>query len=1652
MSPAAFLQDPLQWLSAISRYKATTSGGPNFAYELCVRKARAEDRSSLDLSGWRVAFSGAERVRNETIEHFTETFQSCGFRREAFYPCYGLAEATLIVSGGKVSSPPIARSFSCERLEREKIAAPASAAERSSMLVGCGQSLREQSILIVDPDSLVECEPGRIGEIWVSGKSVAVGYWQKPEQTQNILHARTADTGIGPFLRTGDLGFVYNDELFVSGRLKDLIIIGGSNHYPEDIELTVEKAHGVLRAGRAAAFSVDIEGEERLVVVQEVERRHRSTDLEDAVFAIRRAVAEQHGLQIHAAVLIRAGSIPKTSSGKIQRHVCRSQFLEQRLVVVKGEVLGRASPEPDGNPLSRETILVGDSSNRYSRMEAFLLHAAARVLKVPPGRLDPGRSLSSLGIDSLMAVELASQLEIHLQVSVPMASILGAPTFADLASSILGQMVDPVADNARAAVAESGNDLFDSRPAARSESNVDGDIFPVTWQQQSLWLQHQNRGAARRALNILVAVRLKGVLDRGALEQSLNALVRGHAILRTTYALRDDKLVQIIRPSVPVPLPVDSLLSLPQAEREAEVCRRAALSAQFVFNLETDLLLKLHLLQIAPEEHALLLLTHHIACDGWSIRLLLDQLSKFYQLFSAGESPCATVYEPALQYSALAGGLLMGREPKIWETHLQYWKRQLGGELPKLALPRKQVRTGNLEFNAAQELFEIPEALSATLKTLSRKEEVTLFTMLLAAFKILLCRCSQQTDIVVGSSVANRSSADVQNVIGPFTNAVALHTPLSGDPDAREMLKRVKKSTLEACANQEVPFDAVLRAIRWNPAHSALFDTVFLFQNFLVLEWTMGRVAAQLEEFNAGGNAELVLAIYEKAGGLVGALKYDSDLYDRDIIREMVASYLAILQQLAKAPETRLSQFVITQELARQAAVAQNQRQTIAVAATFVPDLVKPSLDFWMKELRIPSRVEFAPYNQVFQQLLDPASLLCTNRNGINVILIRFADLYRNSQKDADASSLLALAESRIDELAAALKSAAAKSSVPYLLYTCPEEPHGSALCNGAAEKLQLRLRAAANNLPNLYFVEAAEILALYPVPVLYDPCTDALGHIPYSPAFFTALGTMIARKLRALRDGPCKVIALDCDQTLWRGICGEDGVEGVEIDPARQALQEFLIAQRDQGTILCLVSKNEEQDVLEVFQRHPGMRLKLDHITARQINWNPKSENLKSLSQQLGLGLDSFAFIDDNPVECAEVEAACPGVLTLQLPDNSEDILKLAKHLWAFDKLRVTEEDKRRSELYQQGLQREKLRSEAVTLSDFISSLELECLIGEMKSEQIGRVAQLTQRTNQFNTTTLRRSESDILRFCEEANRACFVVEARDRFGDYGLVGAMFAEEERGLLRVDSFLLSCRSLGRGIEHQMLLYLGKRGLDRGLENIQISILPTPKNKPALAFLQDVAGTIVEESQGRLSFRIAASGACACKYSPSRTSLASVPAVVPGQATPTFRCLDSKTGMRIAIQLCTVEQIDRAIDRQQLQPVSEQKLYAGPSSPIEETLVEIWSEILRLDRVGIHDNFIELGGHSLLGTVLVSRIKAALGLELPLNVIFEKPTIAQMAAAIEQEAISRMDAQDMDAAMRELEAMSDEEASLLLRREDGLTASENHGMELDAGSS
>ncbi|KAB8332383.1 AMP-binding protein [Scytonema tolypothrichoides VB-61278] len=425
MAPTSFLQRPMRWLEAISRYKATHSGAPNFAYQLCVDKVTREQLATLDLSSWRMALNGAEPVRADVLKRFAEMFKPSGFNLRSFCPGYGLAEATLKVTATRAKDLPTFYTVQSEALRQNRVIEAQEQEPGSVTLVGCGYTEIDTKIAIVHPESLATCPAGEVGEIWVSGSTVASGYWMRTEATEQTFGAYLVDTGVGPFLRTGDLGFLLDGELFVTGRIKDVIIIRGQNHYPQDIELTVQNSHSALRPNCGAAFSVEVEGVEQLIIVQEVERSYlRQLDVDEVVKAIRQAVSEQHQLQVYAVVLLKTASVPKTSSGKIQRQGCRDGFLNGSLDVIGdwtanlrqidlSQLQQEVEAQCDSVHSEDESQVDGESLKSAFTEEmivTWLVSHLALSLRVSPDEIDIQEPFAAYGLDSAVAVSMTGEL------------------------------------------------------------------------------------------------------------------------------------------------------------------------------------------------------------------------------------------------------------------------------------------------------------------------------------------------------------------------------------------------------------------------------------------------------------------------------------------------------------------------------------------------------------------------------------------------------------------------------------------------------------------------------------------------------------------------------------------------------------------------------------------------------------------------------------------------------------------------------------------------------------------------------------------------------------------------------------------------------------------------------------------------------------------------------------------------------------------------------------------------------------------------------------------------------------------------------------------------------------------------------------------
>lgn len=735
---------------------------------------------------------------------------------------------------------------------------------------------------------------------------------------------------------------------------------------------------------------------------------------------------------------------------------------------------------------------------------------------------------------------------------------------------------------------------------------------------------------------------------------------------------------------------------------------------------------------------------------------------------------------------------------------------------------------------------------------------------------------------------------------------------------------------------------------------------------------------------------EAEIAVYRAQGAMLVAPPKPALLFDSRRVC-FLQTPIGLVELLEAAEQSA--------ESAKPAVPVEKQKMSICVAATFTPESVEEPIDFWLQRLSMEAEVKIAPYGQLFQQLLDNTSLLRQNCDGINVLLIKLDDWFGASNEE---QIIIAALEANIDQFISAVTQVKQGKSAPVLVVLTPLSPellHNPEFADWICTQEQSIAKRLAQ-IDNVYVLDHQQVADWYPVADYYDANSEKLAHIPYTVPYQHALGTSISRCVHALSRPPFKVIVLDCDNTLWGGVVGEAGPDDIVLDEGFLTLQRKMVALAEQGMVVCLCSKNEEQDVFEVFTEHQDMILGREHIVTNRISWKAKSHGIKSMAKELNLGLDSFIFIDDDSVQCAEVALNCPQVAVIQTPSDSKDIPAWLNQVWALDQLSSNSVTTGRIELYQQNQARETARNQFDSLQDFIESLQLEINVEDICDGTLPRVSELLLRTNQFNFSTRRHSLADLTRWMQESSIEGVTVKVSDRFGDYGVVGVALYRVADSILDLDSMLLSCRALGRGVEHHLLREIGARAQAAGATKVQLNYVQTPKNTPARDFLIEVLGRDISAADPADSFQVAADVAVGFAFNP-HVNNQPVDKSEPGAYVSPVSAIggDNRLFDSIAKTLDSVERIVATANQSSKGRNVHRADYRAPENEVECYLAELWSQILLVDNVGLDDHFFQLGGHSLLATRVLSQVCNQYDVEMQLASIFDSPTLVDFAQAV-----------------------------------------------------
>ena len=952
-SPRYFLERPTRWLELISRHRGTISGGPDFAYRLCLERAKDSQLAGLDLSSWRVAYTGAEPVRSDTMAAFAQRFARSGFDPAAVYACFGLAEATLMATGVRRGAGMRARGFAASALEQGEAVHDV----QGRSLVACGIAPVQHTVRIADPVQGGSLADGRVGEIWFSGPSVAAGYWNNPHASAQafVMHEGRR------WLRTGDLGFVDQGELYVTGRIKDLIILRGHNLYPQDIEQAVEQAVAAVRKGRVAAFVADGPDGEAVGVAAEISRGVRKDwPAGRLARAIAEAVSEAISAPPAAVVLLNPGALPKTSSGKLQRQACRQGWQARSLDAYAAWEHGRLVVGEAGEG--------GTDAERAEPLDE--LETALAACWCEAGIAEPMSAHThffAAGGSSLAAVRAAGLIEARWDVAFPLAALFEAPRLRDCAARLRQILAQP--RGARSPVLRPG-----LAPA--------GTRHALSAAQERLWFL-QSLQPDSTAYHVAQGLDLEGDLDLAALRHALATIIARHEALRTAFVADEQGVpwaevnevgavhtgaVQtgaVQTGTVPSAagqhaggLDVDALITVaPDAtdavERERALAQLAALNLR-AFDLSRAPLVRVGVARLGPAHWRVVLVLHHLVADAHSVGLLLGELGEVYARhrgeparMSAGPQDTAAVHaalpdtDARPRYRDYVSWQQQWFDARRRAEQVAYWRARLGNAHPVLALPADAPRLPVAGYAPAAWAGEIPAALVAQLRALAARRNATLPMILLAALHVLLHRYTGLRDVRVGMPVAGRQPG-TDALVGMFVNTVVIDAAVDGHSRLDEVLSAVRAAAIGAQAHQDLPFDTLVQAL--NPPrslmHTPLFQVLYnhLHEDLGPFEARTGLRATPVAVPAATAQFELTVETREDASGALGLrLIHAEPLFSAATIARLAGHYLAMLEAFAGGEGARVRDVALAGAAERDTLMRWSEGEAHARAARPVP-------------------------------------------------------------------------------------------------------------------------------------------------------------------------------------------------------------------------------------------------------------------------------------------------------------------------------------------------------------------------------------------------------------------------------------------------------------------------------------------------------------------------------------------------------------------------------------------------------------------------------------------------------------------------------------------------------------------------------------------
>jgi amino acid adenylation domain-containing protein/FkbH-like protein len=1132
-------------------------------------------------------------------------------------------------------------------------------------------------------------------------------------------------------------------------------------------------------------------------------------------------------------------------------------------------------------------------------------------------------------------------------------------------------------------------------------------VLPLAHNQKALWFLHKVN-PENSSYNISLAAEVKNPIIINALIIALSRLTEQHQMLRTVFADlpgSEGLSCQVVLEEISPVIEQINGLNM----NDGQINNLLTEKNRIPFDFEHGPLFRT--IVVNTSQFTILNFKfHHIICDAISLRNLLDEFILIYD--SVIHKDYVQKNSRVPDYSNFIFDQIEFLNSEEGESQINYWVKQIAGKSDVLNFPVTHKRPLIHQFNGSTLLFRIEGNMYDNFRSIARENGTTFNVLLLSAFEYFISKISLQSDFFVGLPAAGRTGKGLEKIFGYFINLLPISCSVNVQKTFIEFLNENKARIYEGLENQAIPFPVIVEkaAPKRDLSRTPVFQVIFNYLN----KKSLGSLLYFLGDhettkysswgtllikpykiFDQEGQVDLTLEITDDDKKLLCALKYNSDLFDKETAGHFIDEFLKIADLIINDLNIKPSWLHDADNIKQEKPVLQ-----INITGTFTVEPVKPFLEFWFAKVGVTPLITFPGYNQVFSQLLNPLSEFNSNLDGYNILLIRFEDWIKDRNSDVPDDDFI----KKIDELDEAFTAAFQRNTAgKYIIAFCPSSPglFKNKVLSEYIRKTEDRFLSSLKLKSNVLVLNSKEQIEIYNVTDYYEEMGEEVGHIPFTDEFFISLATIIARKIHVAFRPPFKAIAVDCDNTLWKGVVAEDGANAVTVGPSEASLQEFLIEQFNSGILICLCSKNREEDVFEVFEKNNEMILKREHIAFHRINWSTKSENLKQLAKEINIGLDSFVFIDDNPVECAEVRNNIPEILTILLPKEGFNIKQL-QNSWIFDKLRITEEDRKRSEKYREEAVRSSFRSSVKSYKEFIKGLNLKIEILPFKDENIPRISQLTYRTNQFNFTTLKKSEIEIKNISEDKNFDCFQISLSDRFGEYGLTGVLIVNKSTGY-NVETFLLSCRVLGKGLEHFLISFLGDKARLNNCSFLSLNFRKTPKNIPAQDFLLSNFGDLKNVNDKMQTFDIPVERAIGFTFDPEQTAI-SYEQVDEEKTKVSHKELESYGNNDFYyLILDKYLSLDQIVD--ELNEITPKRTKTDPATyknygRTERNVTLVWQHVLKSDNFTNTDNFFDIGGHSVLIPQIVIKLHKQFNIQIKIVDIFQYPTVSDLATYID----------------------------------------------------